>query len=142
MEDRFKGRHYERELILYCVRWYLQSPLSYQQLADMVTERGLPVVKSTIWEWVQAYAPEIKKRAFQYLKNTSKSHKVDETQIKVQGRTKYLYRAIDYHGDTLDFLLTAKKDKESAIRFFKKSLKNDHVQDPGVITVDGNPAYP
>lgn len=142
MKDQFKGRHFEKELIIYCVRWYLQSPLSYQLLAEMVTERGLPVVKSTIWEWVKAYAPEIKKRAFKYLKKTSKSHYIDETQIKVKGVTKYLYRAIDYHGNTLDFLLTAKKDKKSAIRFFKKMLKSDHVQVPGVITVDGNRAYP
>jgi transposase, IS6 family len=142
MKDVFKGRHFEKELILFCVRWYLQSPLSYQQLSEMVTERGMAIVKSTIWEWVQAYAPQIKKRAFKHLKNTSKSHHIDETEVKVKGKKKYLYRAIDYHGNTLDFLLTSRKDKKSAIRFFKKVLGNDHISVPGVITGDGNKAYP
>ena len=138
----FKWRHYEPEIILLCVRWYLTYPLSYRQVAEMVNERGLDVHHTTIYRWVQQYAPELDKRCRPYLRPTNDSWRVDETYIKVKGQWKYLYRAVDSQGKTLDFLLTAKRDAQAAKRFFRKMLRAMHTQTPRVITVDKNPAYP
>ena len=68
MKFPFKGRHFSSEIILFCVRWYLKSALSYQELSDMLYERGIDVNKSTIWRWIQRYAPELKKRVFKKIK--------------------------------------------------------------------------
>lgn len=138
----FKWRHYEAEIILSCVRWYLSYPLSYRQVAEMVNERGLDIDHTTIFRWVQAYAPEIDKRCRPHLRPTDDSWRVDETYIKVKGKDKYLYRAVDSNGNTLDFLLTARRDSKAAKRFFRKMLKASHTQIPRVITVDKNAAYP
>jgi len=138
----FKWRHYEPEIILRCVRWYLTYPLSYRQVAEMVSERGWTVHHTTIYRWVQQYAPELDKRCRPHLHPTNDSWRVDETYIKVKGAWKYLYRAVDSNGNTLDFLLTAKRDAAAAKRFFRKTLKAIHNQTPRVITVDKNAAYP
>jgi transposase-like protein len=138
----FKWRHYQPEVILLCVRWYLSYPLSYRQVAEMVNERGMKVDHTTIYRWVQEYSPEIDKRFRPHLRPTNDSWRVDETYIKVKGSGKYLYRAVDSQGNTLDFLLTAKRDALAAKRFFCKTLKAMHTQIPRVITVDKNPAYP
>ncbi len=138
----FKWRHYQSEVILLCVRWYLSYPLSYRQVKEMVNERGLSVDHTTVFRWVQEYSPEIDKRCRLYLKPTNDSWRVDETYILVKGKQKYLYRAVDSQGNTLDFLLTAKREALAAKRFFRKTLKALHTQTPRVITVDKNPAYP
>jgi IS6 family transposase len=110
----FKWRHYLPEIILFCARWYLKSNLSYQDLSNMMKERGLSMDKSCIWRWVQVYGQEINRKARVYLKKTGTSYRVDETYIKVKGQWKYLYRVVDKQGSTLDFLLCAKRDAESA----------------------------
>ena len=138
----FKWRHYQPEVILLCVRWYLSYPLSYRQVKEMVNERGIEVDHTTVFRWVQEYSPEIDKRCRPYLKPTNDSWRVDETYIKVKGKDRYLYRAVDSEGKTLDFLLTAKRDATAAKRFFRKMLKAIHTSTPRVITVDKNPAYP
>ena len=138
----FKWRHYQPGIILLCVRWYLSYPLSYRQVTEMVNERGLNIHHTTVFRWVQEYSPEIDKRFRPYLRLTNDSWRVDETYILVKGKQKYLYRAVDSQGNTLDFLLTAKRDALAAKRFFRKTLKAIHTQTPRVITVDKNPAYP
>lgn len=138
----FKWRHYEPEIILLCVRWYLTYPLSYRQVAEMVNERGLDIHHTTIYRWVQRYGPEIDQRCRPHLSSTNDSWRVDETYIEVRGKWKYLYRAVDSKGNTLDFLLTAKRDAQAAKRFLCKVLKAVHTQEPRVINVDKNPAYP
>lgn len=138
----FKWRHYQAEIILRCVRWYLSYPLSYRQVTEMVNERGLDIDHTTVFRWVQEYSPEIDKRCRLHLHLTNDSWRVDETYIKVKGKDKYLYRAVDSQGNTLDFLLTAKRDAKAAKRFFRKTLKAIHTSIPRVITVDKNPAYP
>jgi transposase-like protein len=138
----FKWRHYQAQIILRCVRWYLSYPLSYRQVAEMVSERGLGVHYTTIYRWVQEYGPEIDKRCRPRLRPTNDSWRVDETYIEVKGKSKYLYRAVDSDGNTIDFLLTAKRDTAAAKRFFCKTLKALHTQIPRVITVDKNAAYP
>lgn len=138
----FKWRHYQAEIILLSVRWYLSYPLSYRQVTEIVNERGLNVDHSTIFRWVQRYSSELDLRCRPHLRLTNDSWRVDETYIKVKGKWKYLYRAVDSAGNTLDFLLTAKRDVQAAKRFFRKALKASHNQEPRVITVDKNAAYP
>jgi len=108
----------------------------------MVNERGMEVSHTTIFRWVQRYGPELDKRCPPHLRLTNDSWRVDETYIEVKGKPKYLYRAVDSDGNTLDFLLTAKRDAAAAKRFFRKTLKAIHTQTPRVITVDKNAAYP
>ncbi len=138
----FEWRHYEANIILRCVRWYCSYPLSYRQLAEMVNERGMDVHHTTVFRWVQEYEPEIDKRCRPHLLPTNDSWRVDETYIEVKGQPKYLYRAVDSDGNTLDFLLTAKRDAQAAKRFFRKALNAVHTQEPRVINVDKNAAYP
>ena len=108
----------------------------------MVNERGLDIHHTTVFRWVQEYSPELNKRLRSHLRPTNDSWRVDETYIKVKGKDKYLYRAVDSQGLTLDFLLSAKRDAKAAKRFFRKILKAIHTSSPRVITVDKNPAYP
>ena len=138
----FKGRQYSGDVILLAVRWYLRYPLAYQHVAELLGERGLTVDASCIWRWVQSYAPEINKRCRPYLKPTNKSYRVDETYIKVKGKDRYLYRAVDSTGQTIDFLLTAKRDAAAAKRFLRKAIDASGNPMPRVINVDKNPAYP
>ncbi|OWY63772.1 IS6 family transposase [cyanobacterium TDX16] len=138
----FKWRHFQSDIILLCVRWYLRYPLSYRHLEEMMLERGLTVDHSTVYRWVQAYAPELDKRCRAHLKPTNDSWRVDETYIKVKGEWKYLYRAVDSVGNTIEFMLSAKRDAGAAERFFRKALKASHNQEPRVINVDKNAAYP
>ena len=138
----FKGRQFPGEVIVLCVRWYLRYPLAYEHVAELLAERGLEVDPSCIWRWVQAYAPELNKRCRAHLKPTNKSYCTDETYIKVKGEDKYLYRAVDSTGQTIEFLLTAKRDAAGAKRFFRKALSSPGNPVPRVINVDKNPAYP
>ena len=140
--DLFKKRHFERTIILVCVSWYIRYPLSYRNLEEMMVERGLKVDHSTIWRWVQRFAPEIEKRSRPCLKQTNDFYGVDEACIKVKAKWKYLYQAVDSKGNTIDFLLTAKRDKQAAKGFFRKILENSHHSTPRVINVDKNPTYP
>ncbi len=138
----FKWRHFEPEIILLCVRWYCRFQLSYRDLEEMMRERGLEVHHSTVWRWVQAYAPEINKRIRPHLKMSGTSYRVDETYIKVGKSCKYLYRAVDKEGNTIEFMLSAKRDIFAAKRFFKKMMRAEHRRLPFSISVDKNAAYP
>jgi len=95
-----------------------------------------------VYRWVQTYAPKLDKRCRHHLKMTNSSWRVDETYIKVNGEWKYLYRAVDSEGNTLDFMLSAKRNTQAAVRFFRKALQAVHTQGPRVINVDQNAAYP
>ncbi|MBD2023841.1 IS6 family transposase [Leptolyngbya sp. FACHB-711] len=138
----FKWRHFLPEIILLNVRWYCRYSLSYRDLEEMMQERGVEVDHSTINRWVLRYAPELDKRIRPHLKPTNDSWRVDETYIKSKGEWKYLYRAVDSAGNTLDFMLSAKRDSKAAGRFFRKVLKAGHTQAPRIIPVDENAAYP
>ncbi|MDV2996919.1 MAG: hypothetical protein N4J56_006624 [Chroococcidiopsis sp. SAG 2025] len=120
------------------------SPTRFQerQVAEMVNERGMDLHHTTVFQWVQKYSPELDKRCRPYLRPTNDSWRVDETYIAVKGKPKYLYRAVDSNGNTIDFLLTAKRNTAAAKRFFRKTLKALHTSSPRVITVDLNAAYP
>jgi IS6 family transposase len=141
-QSLFKWRHFLPEIIVLNVRWYCRYSLSYRDLEEMMAERGVSMDHSTINRWVLKYAPELDKRIRPHLKLTNGSWRVDETYIKIKGLWKYLYRAVDSEGNTLDFMLSAKRDGKAAARFFRKVLKAEHTQKPRVITVDKNAAYP
>ena len=108
----------------------------------MMIERGIQVDHSTIMRWVHQYSSEIKKKIRRHLRLANYSWRVDETYIKVKGKWNYFYRAVDSNGDTIDFMLSAKRNQKAAKRFFKKALNSNHNQIPRVITVDKNSAYP
>jgi len=122
--------------------WYLRYDLSYRDLEEMMLERGVKVDHTTIYRWVQAYGPELDKRCRPHLKPTNDSWRIDETYIKIKGVWKYLHRAVDSAGNTLDFLLSAKRDAKAAKRFLRKVLNASHTIEPRVLTVDKNAAYP
>ncbi|AIK96258.1 IS6 family transposase [Candidatus Odyssella acanthamoebae] len=137
----FRYRHFLPEVILQCLRWYLRYPLSYRQLAEMISERGIKVDHTTIYRWIQHYAPEFEKRIRWYARPSAWSLRVDETYIKVKGQWKYLYRAVDKYGRTVDFMLAHTRDLAAAKRFFKKMLKQcKHM--PSSITTDKHSSYP
>ena len=138
----FKWRHFEPEIIVCAVRWYLRFSLSYRDVEELLVERGLPADHTTIWRWVQRYAPELNKRCRRELKPTNGSWRVDETYICQGGNWRYLYRAVDSSGATIDFWFSAERDAVAAKRFFQKALQAPGHPRPRVITVDGNPSYP
>ncbi len=140
-QNLFKWKHFESEIILLCVRWYLKYSLSDRNLVEMMSERSLSISHTTIMKWVHEYSPIINKKIRKHLKKTNDSWRVDETCIKVKGEWKYLYRAVDSTGKTIDFYLSEKKDKKSAKEFFKKAMGYSHNQQPRIITVDKNPVY-
>jgi IS6 family transposase len=138
----FKGRQFTAEIILWAVRWYLQFPISYRDLECMFSDRGVQVDHTTLFRWIQAYAPELEKRVRPHLRMTTGPWRVDETYIRVKGEWVYLYCAVDAAGQTIDFLLSVKRDATAAKRFFRKALKQSHTVRPRTITVDKNTAYP
>lgn len=107
-----------------------------------MNKRGLSVDHTTVWRWVQRYAPELNKRIRPHLKLAGASYRIDETYIKVGKSCKYLYRAVDNQGNTIEFMLSAKRDVSAAKRFFKKMMRADHRRLPFTISVDKNAAYP
>jgi transposase, IS6 family len=138
----FKWRHFTAEMILCAVRWYLRYALSYRDVEELMQERGVTVDHTTIFRWVQRYAPELEKRCRPQLKATNDSYRVDETYIKINKQWHYLYRAVDFTGATLDFMLSTARDADAAEQFFRRILDASHTTLPRVITVDKNAAYP
>src|SRR5262247_4568940 len=132
--DLFKGGHFDQEIIVLCVRWYLSFKLSARDLVQMMTERGIVLAHTTILRWVQRYVPEFEKRWSRYARDIDGSWRCDETYIKVKGRWTYLYRAVDKHGRTVDFLLSERRDVAAAKRFLRRAMKDNGT--PWVITLD------
>lgn len=137
----FRGRHFQDQIILQCLRWYLRYSLSYRDLEEMMTERGLSVDHSTIARWVLRYAPILAERIRRDMRNPNGSWRVDETYVRVAGRWTYLYRAVDSKGSTIDFLLSPYRDRLAAKHFLQLALSNCGKIRPRVINVDGHPAY-
>jgi IS6 family transposase len=136
----FHVRHFEDVIILLCVRRYLRYSLSYRDLEEIMAERGLSVDHVTIWRWVQRYAPILNQRLRRELR-PSRSWRVDETYVRVAEEWAYLYRAIDSAGETIDFLLSPKRDLVAAKLFPRLALSAHPELRPRVIKVDGHPAY-
>ena len=120
-------------------RWYLRFSLSYRDVEELLAERGLHADHVTVWRWVQRYAPEMERRLHSRLRPTNDSWRVDETYIRVKGKWVYLYRAVDYTGATIDFLLSAKRDAAAAERFLAKALGGENHRRRGSSTPMSTP---
>jgi transposase-like protein len=129
-----KGMHFSIDVILVCIRWYAAYPLSYRHLEKMMQERGVNVDHSTINRWAIRFLPLLEKAFRKYKHPVGVSWRMDETYIKVNGQWKYLYRAVDKADKTIDFLLTAKRDKKAAMRFFEKAMQANGI--PEKVTID------
>jgi transposase-like protein len=121
-------------VILLCVRWYVAYSLSLHNLEEMMAERGLEVDHSSVHRWVIKLVPLFEKAFRKHKRPVGKSWRMDETYVKVRGQWKYLYRAVDKAGNTVDFLLRAHRDKAAAHRYFEKAI--DRNGEPETITVD------
>jgi putative transposase len=130
----FKGSHFEKEIILWGVRWYVAYPISYRQLEEMMGERGVAVDHSTLNRWVIKYAPEVEKRFRCRQRPVGRSWRMDETYVKIKGKWAYLYRAVDTEGQTIDFLLTPNRDRDAAEAFLHKAIRRQGL--PEKITID------
>jgi IS6 family transposase len=137
----FKHHRFPREIILCAVRWYLRYPLSYQDVVDLLAERGITIDRSTVYRWVQKFGPEITKRAEKHLRRASVDWHVDETYVRVGGKWRYLWRAIDANGQMIDFRLTARRDAKAAKAFLNKAIERVRLHRPVVIVTDKAPTY-
>jgi transposase-like protein len=136
LEELFAGRHFNRDVIILYVRWYLRFKLSLRDLVKMMAERGLSLVHTTILRWVRRYTLEFEKRWGRYALAVGRSWRADETYVKIRGEWCYLYRAVDRMGRTVDFRLSGRRDVAAAKAFIRKAIKN-HQCPPQTITLDG-----
>lgn len=137
----FKHHRFPREIILCAVRWYLRYPLSYQDVVDLLEGRGITIDRSTVFRWVQKFGPEVTKRTEKHLRRASIDWHVDETYIRVGGRWRYLWRAVDANGQMVDFRLTARRDAKAAKAFLRKAIERVRRHRPAAIVTDKAPAY-
>ena len=138
----FKGMRFPIDVILVCIRWYAAYPLSYRHLEEMMQERGVSVDHSSINRWAIRFLPLIEKMARKHKRPVGGSWRMDETYIKVKGVWKYLYRAVDKQGKTVDFLLTSKRDIAAAKRFFDKAMGANGDPDGVVELIDARQKRP
>jgi putative transposase len=138
MSISFKGAHFPPEVILMGVRWYVAYPLSTRHVEELMAERGVDVDHSTINRWTIKYSPLLEEAFHRRKRPVWISWRMDETYSKVKGQWRYVYRAVDKHGQTMDVLLTAQRDTEAALRFLKKAIRRNGV--PETSTIDGSDA--
>jgi IS6 family transposase len=136
LDEQFEGRHFERDVVVLCVRWYLRFKPSYRDLVEMTAERGLSMVHTTIMRWVHHYAPEFERRWNRFARPAGASWRVDETYVKIRGEWMYLCRTVDRAGKTVDFRLSSRRDVTEAKAFFRKAFRNQG-STPRTITLDG-----
>ncbi len=134
VEELFRGRHFDQEIVVLCVRWYLSFKLSFRDLVAMMRERGISLAHTTILRWVQHYSPEFEKRCKRYARSVGGSWRMDETYVRVRGEWMYLYRSVDKAGKTVEFLLSRKRDVNAAKVFLHKAMKGQRT--PTKITLD------
>jgi transposase-like protein len=129
-----KRLHYPLDVILLCVRWYVAYSLSLRNLEEMMGERGIEVDHSSVHRWVIKLLPLFEKAFRRNKRPVGRSWRMDETYVKLKGQWRYLYRAVDKAGNTVDFLLRARRDKAAARRYFEKAIARNG--EPETITVD------
>ena len=134
MAISFKGRHFQKDMMLQSIRWYLAYALSYREIEGLMKERGFEVDHSTINRWVIHYSALLEKAFHVKKRRPGGRWRMDETYIKVKGQWKYYYRAVDKEGYAIDFLLTDKRDKKAAKRYFKKAIRRNGT--PSLINID------
>jgi len=138
----FWKRKFEPHVIVTCVRWYCRFCLSLRDLEELMAERGLAVDHTTIWRWTQHYGPEVLRRLQGEMKRKSSTWHMDETFVRIAGKQKYLFRAVDSHGQTVDFYLSETRDREAAKLFLQRAMTNPDNPPPGVFARDGLRSYP
>jgi len=138
MAISFKGAHFPQDIILMGVRWSVAYPLSYRPVEELMEERGVCVDHATINRWVVKDSPQLEAAFHRRKRSVWLSWRMDETSIKSKGQWYYLYRAVDKHGQTIDFLLTEHRDKAAALRFLKQAIRRHGV--PEKMTIDGSDA--
>ena len=139
MAVSFKGAHFPPDIILMGIRWYVAYPLSTRHVEELMAERGVDVDHSTINRWTIKYSPLLEEAFHRRKRQVWVSWRMDETYVKVKGQWRYLYRAVDKTGQTIDFLLTEARDEQAAKRFLTKAIRRHGV--PEKITIDGSAAH-
>ncbi len=135
----FAGFRFRPEVITVAVRWYLRYGLSYRDVEELLAERGVAVDHVTVYRWVQRFTPLFADAARPCRHAPGDRWFVDETYVKIAGRWRYLYRAVDQYGQVIDVLLTEHRDTAAAQRFFIRALR--HGPMPVEVTTDRAPAY-
>ncbi|MDP5220243.1 IS6 family transposase [Ruegeria sp. 2205SS24-7] len=130
----FKGAHYPQSVILFAIYFYVRYGVSYRDLEEIMAERGVSVDHATLNRWVVKYSPLVARAAQKRKASSEESWRMDETYLKVRGEWVYLYRAVDRDGQTLDFMLSKKRDTKAAKKFFANALHNNGI--PKRITID------
>lgn len=123
MTISFKGAHFPKDVILFAVFFYVRYGVSYRDLEEIMHERGVAVDHTTLNRWVTRYAGAIAEAARRRKGPCDRSWRMDETYIKVKGNGVYLYRAVDKYGKTLDFMLSQRRNKPAATKFFARALE-------------------
>ena len=134
IEELFKGRHFNQEIVVLCVRWYLSFRLSFRDWVARMLNGAAAWLTRPFWRWVQHYTPEFEKRWKRFARPVGGSWRMDETYIRVKGEWVYLYRAVDKSGKTVDFYLSRKRDVNAAKAFLRKAMKDERI--PAKITLD------
>ena len=137
----FRGFRFPPEVILWAVRWYLRFALSFRDLEQMLAERGVRVDHVSLHRWVQRFAPELERRLRPHLRPPGRAWHVDETYVRVGGAWRYLYRAVDGAGRTVEFLLSATRDTAAARRFFVRALGRGRGRMPRLVVTDRLASY-
>jgi putative transposase len=138
MAVSFKGAHFPQDIILTCVRWYVAYPLSTRHVEELMRERGVRVDHATVNRWVVKYSPPLEAAFHHHKRPVWVSWRMDETYIRIKGQWRYLYRAVDKTGQTIDFLLTEERDERAANSFLTKAIRRHGM--PETITIDGSEA--
>src|SRR6185503_13719933 len=121
-DSAFDGFRFPAEVITLAVRWYLRYSLSYRDVEELLVERGVEVDHVTAYRWVQRFTPLLADAARFARHSPGDRWFVDETYVKVNGLWRYVYRAVDQHGQVIDVLLSARRDADAARRFFRRAL--------------------
>ena len=137
----FAGFRFPADVIMLAVRWYLRFGLSYRDVEELLTERGVEVDHVTIYRWVQRFVPLLAEAARPCRHAVGDRWQVDETYVKVAGRWRYVYRAIDQFGQVIDVLVSRQRDANAARRFFQRAIGTAKVT-PAEATTDKAPIYP
>jgi transposase-like protein len=137
----FAGFRFPSDVIIVAVRWYLRFGLSYRDVEELLTERGVEVDHVTVCRWVQRFTPLLADAARPCRHRVGDRWRVDETYVKVAGQWRYVYRAIDQFGQVVDVFVSARRDANAAHRFFERAIGATKVT-PVEVTTDQAPVYP
>ena len=137
----FAGFYFPPDVIVLAVRWYLRFALSYRDVEELLTERGVQVDHTTIYRWVLRFTPLLAEAARPCRHAVGDRWQVDETYVKVAGQWRYVYRAIDQTGQVIDVFVSPRRDAPAARRFFERAVATTNVTPIEVVT-DQAATYP